>query len=90
MSKKEKVLYPVSFPVPDGYADFNEDWCIGKNGDMIDKRTGYHIPGDELDRNDWLLHLSEKRWFDVITFLPTYHYACMCKGLGTMTLRFEY
>ena len=75
MSAKDKHFYPISIPLPDGYTDYNEDWYVGASGSLLDKRTGYHIPSDEIDREHWFMHLSEKRWFDPVTFVIAYREA---------------
>jgi hypothetical protein len=90
MSKTEKVLYPVRIPRPNFYYDFNEDWYVGLDGDLLDRRTGYHIPCDELRKDHWFAHLKDKLWFDADTFLPAYFRACELAGLKVVKLRIDY
>ena len=90
MSKAEKHLYPATNWHPNGFKDFNEDWLIREDGFMLDKRTGYQIHPLELDMNNWLLHLLDKRWFDAETFLPAYLFACYKAGLKVIHIRIDY
>lgn len=90
MSKAEKHLYPVTQDRLVGYYDYNEDWYVRTDGQMLDKRTGYVIPPDELDREHWLIHLLDKRWFDATTFLPAYIEACRKAGLEVIHIRIDF
>jgi hypothetical protein len=75
---------------PKGYEEYNSDWFISPDGDMMNARSCYQIGCDELDHDDWFLHLSEKRWFDANTFIPTYFEACRRKGIQTVLMRISY
>lgn len=57
------------------WARFNTDWFVSVNGGLL-HMSGYYITPDRLSEEDWLLHLSEKTWFDANTFIPVFFYAC--------------
>lgn len=90
MGNKEKYLYPTRIPRPKDFKDFNEDWYVGLNGDLLGKRTGYHIPHYDLERDHWFVHLKDKMWFDADTFLPAYFKACEMAGIKVVKLRIDY
>lgn len=76
--------------LPKGFDEYNSDWFISTDGDMMNARSCYQIGSDVLDHDDWLLHLSEKRWFDANTFIPAYFEACRRKGIRTVQMRISY
>lgn len=75
---------------PAGYEVYNVDWFLSPLGDMMNAISSYQIGSDVLDRNDWVLHLSEKRWFDANTFIPAYFEACRRKGIKTVQMCISY
>lgn len=72
---REKYYYSRC-EIPDGYEVYNSDWLLTPKGDMKSRLSGYEIGCDVLCRDDWMLHLMEKRWFDANTFIPAYFDAC--------------
>lgn len=76
--------------VPDGYEAYNRDWCISKNGDLVNVWNGYEVGCDILGKEDLLLHLMDKRWFNVGYFIPAYFEACRRSGLNTIQVRVSY
>lgn len=75
---------------PKGYEEYNSDWFISPDGDMMNARSCYVIGSDVLDHDDWILLLTVKRWFDANTFLPAYFEACRRKGLKVVQMRIDY
>lgn len=70
-----------------GYEEYNEDWFLSPDGDMMNCRSGYEIERDVLDHDDWILQLMDKRWFDANTFIPAYYEACRRKGIHVVQMR---
>ncbi len=75
---------------PEGYEEYNEDWCLTPDGDMYNVLSDYEIGSNMLYKDDWILHLSEKRWFDANTFIPAYFEACRRKGISLVMIRTHY
>lgn len=75
---------------PNGYDSYNDDWHISPNGDLMSSKSGYEIGSDVLEHDDWILNLSEKRWFDANTFIPAYYEACRRKGVKIVQMRIDY
>lgn len=73
----------------DGYEKFNEDWYISKNGDM-NHISDYPIDSNQLEDDDWILHLMEKSWFDANTFIPAYYRACRLAGVQSVEMTMFY
>ena len=85
--KHSKYSYK-QHPNPNGlYCDYNCDWSVDIYGNLYGKRGDYLISASELSREDWFLHLSEKRWFDESTFLPAYLWACRVAGMKIVRMR---
>lgn len=75
---------------PKGYEEFNEDWYLSTRGDMINSWNGYPIYHNQLTRNDWVLHLMAKMWFDANTFIPAYFEACRRIGVKSVDMLLFY
>ena len=84
-----KYLFSRNFSA-DGYEKYNFEWYLSPQGDMMNTRSGYTIEHDILKKDDWVLHLSEKRWFDANTFIPAYFEACRRAGLREVVMRVIY
>jgi len=65
----------------------NADWTIGADGTMRHKKNGYLIEGFRLSEN-WLDHMSEKRWVDMNTFVPAYITACTRAGVTAVCVTY--
>lgn len=57
-----------------------DEWVITVSNDLKHTGTNYLIPADRLTEEDWILHLMEKRWFDLNTFIPAYFEALRRAG----------
>ena len=66
------------------------DWKISEDGDLEHVKQRYLIPADRLDDNDWILHMSEKNWCNLNTFIPAYFEACRRAGLNLVMIRTNY
>ena len=67
-----------------------KDWIVSKSGDLEHIERGYFIRADRLTEEDWLLHLTEKAWFDANTFLPAFFEACKRAGKQRVTIKTYY
>ena len=76
--------------VPAGYEAYNHDWCISPDGDLVNIWNGYEVGCDILGKEDLLLHLMDKHWFNVYYFIPAYFEACRRSGLNTIQVRVSY
>ena len=74
----------------DDYEPYNSEWLLSPKGDMKHCYVGYEIAYDILEKGDWLLHLSAKRWFDANTFIPAYFEACRRAGLRNIKMIVDY
>lgn len=72
-----------------GYNKFNDDWYLSDRGDM-NHVSDYPIDADQLEDDDWILHLMEKSWFDANTFLPAYYHACRLAGVQSVEMTIYY
>ena len=90
ISTKDKHLFTRFSMFPKGYRAYNDDWLLTDNGDMMNSLSNYEIANYDLDREDLLLHLSYKRWFDANTFIPAWFEACSRKGMSVVQLRVRY
>lgn len=77
----QKFAYEFMLKAPEGYNEYNVDWFLSPQGDMMCRRGGYRIEHDILGNVTWPAHLSDKRWFDANTFLPAYTEACRRAGV---------
>lgn len=71
------------------WARFNSDWFVSVNGGLL-HMSGYYITPDRLVEEDWILHLSEKTWFDANTFIPVFFYACRIQHDGLVRIQTYY
>lgn len=83
--KSERLI-----PCPQGFDKFNDDWYLNTEGCIHSTRMPYMIGAEDLDFDDWFLHLMEKRWFDANTFLPAYMEACKRSGKQIVKVRMFY
>ena len=77
-------------PCPKGYEQYNEDWYLSPTGDMAYTGNLYPIYDYQLEQNDWMIHLMEKKWFDANTFIPAYFEACKRKGIQYLLIQTYY
>lgn len=68
---------------------FNRQWWITPKGDMCALGC-YDIAAHRLKEPSWLLHLSEKRWFDANLFIPAWFEACRRAGITEVTMWTSY
>lgn len=62
--------------------DVVPDWTIEEDGALVNKRMGYEISPDQLrDQDDWILHLMEKPWVNLNSFIPAYFLALRRLGI---------
>lgn len=73
----------------DEFVEF-EQWKVYKNGDMDCEKAGYTIHADQLRKEDWILHMMEKRWVDFNDFIPAYFYAMKIAGIEFKSERISY
>lgn len=62
------------------------DWTITEEGD-IEHANGYYVEAERLGEN-WLEHLSKKKWVDMNTFIPAYIEACRRAGVKTVKIAY--
>lgn len=87
---RNKFDFPRKWECPYNYEEYNEDWYISPDGDMMSSRSGYEIGGHILDHDMWFMHLADKRWFDANTFVPAYMEACRRQGIIIANIRTDY
>lgn len=63
------------------------DWIVDKHGNMLHKENGYYITSDRLAEN-WLEHMSGKRWVKMNTFVRAYIRACYIAGIKTVQITY--
>lgn len=61
-------------------------WTIAKDGTMKHGSPLYEIEGDRLSEDNWIQHMTEKRWVDAREFIRAYLIACQVRGLNTVTI----
>lgn len=66
------------------------DWEISPKGDLCHKKMGYNIYNNQLNQNDWILHMMEKGWCDLNTFIPAYFEACRRAGINSLKILSNY
>ena len=52
------------------------DWRITPYGDVEHTTKGYLIEQDRLGDEDWILHMSRKKWVNLNEFFPVFSLAC--------------
>lgn len=65
----------------------NPDWTVTATGTMKATRYDYVIDSSRLGEN-WLEHMSEKRWVDMNTFVPAYIIACARAGVKIVEISY--
>lgn len=63
------------------------DWIVDKHGNMLHKERDYYITADRLAEN-WLEHMSGKRWVKMDTFVRAYIRACYIAGIKTVHITY--
>lgn len=63
------------------------DWLVDKHGNMRHKREIYDIPAERLAEN-WLEHMSQKKWVKMETFVRAYIRACYLAGIKTVQITY--
>lgn len=86
----QKYAYDFKHDAPKGYEEFNLDWFISDKGDLLNRRGDYILEHCFLTMPDWILILSEKRWFDANTFIPAYYEACRRAGIKKITMKVDF
>lgn len=86
----QKFAFEYMHKAPEGFEEFNIDWFISPKGDLLSRRGDYNIEFCFLSMPDWILILSEKRWFDANTFLPAYYEACRRAGIKEITMKVDF
>lgn len=73
---------------------FNPDikslWYIKEDGGIYCPEHDYEIDKDELEEDDWILHLQTKGWFSFELFMPVYLEACRRAGIKKLNIRISY
>lgn len=64
-------------------------WKVYKDGTMVHDEF-YEIGPDQLTQDDWILHLMEKTWIDLNTFIPAYLKALCNAKIGRVTILTDY
>lgn len=65
-------------------------WYISEDGGMYCPEHDYEIEKDELEEDDWILHLQKKDWFCFELFMPVYMEACKRAGIKKVNIRISY
>lgn len=60
-------------------------WKVREDGSIDNEGATYYIPACRLGEN-WIAHLSEKRWVDMNKFIPAYIEACIRAGVTTVRI----
>ena len=63
------------------------DWYIDEEGYLCHKKYYYEIAPDRLSEN-WIAHMSHKRWVDMNTFIPAYIDACRLAGVEQVKITY--
>ena len=66
------------------------DWTISSRGDLENKKWAYLIQAGQLREKDWILHMMEKKWCNLNTFIPAYFEACSRAGIKEMSILTNY
>ena len=71
--------------------EFSKDWEVERNGTMVSKvRPYYIIDNDRLTEKDWIVHMLDKGWVDMNTFIPAYFYALKIRGISELRITIDY
>lgn len=60
-------------------------WDVDVEGNITNRKWSYEISHERLREDDWILHLSEKKWFDYNAYLAfkcAYRVACGIAGVS--------
>ena len=76
----KKVL--ESYDVKSDIDSIFQDWVVTTDGDLINVKDRCPIYSYEVNRNDWLVHLKEKKWFDRPSFISAFKRACNILGIS--------
>lgn len=68
------------------YNQNTSDWTIEADGTMVHKKNNYIIEGDRLNEGNWIAHMTEKRWCNLLDFLAAFFEACVRAGLKKVTI----
>lgn len=63
------------------------DWKVGPDGSMTHEDPYYFIEGCRLDEN-WLEHMSQKKWVNMNTFVRAYIRACYTARVNTVQITY--
>jgi hypothetical protein len=66
------------------------NWVVLKTGDMTYDNNRYDISSDQLNEEDWILHLLKKEWIDWNEFIPAYFYALSKAGIKSQIITISY
>ena len=69
---------------------WQKDWTFSKTGDLTSTKTGYCVTCDRLTEPDWILHMSEKTWVDMNTFVPAFFRALEVSGHRSVRITTSY
>lgn len=90
-AKKQDVYIPITISLQNTKEPtWEEEWDISPEFDITHRQSGYLIQGDRLVEKDWILHMSEKRWVDLNTFIPAYFEALRRLGCKEVTVLSSY
>jgi hypothetical protein len=77
-------------PDPEQAADPISDWMVDKDGNLVNKEKAYEIPRDRLTEDDWIIHMMEKGWVNMNSFMPAYLEALKRAGHRSVRIKTEY
>ena len=67
-----------------------KDWTISPEGDLHHEKMNYDIFSNQLKEKNWILHMMEKGWVDLNSFIPAYFEACRRCGIKQLDIIANY
>lgn len=65
-------------------------WEVSTNGNLKHSDPDYLIESARIKEKDWLLHMMEKSWIDLNTFVPAFLQASKNIGLNYISQKIHY
>lgn len=67
-----------------------KDWTISTEGELHHGKMNYTIEASRLNEKNWILHMMEKSWVNLNTFMPAYFEACRRAGIQELPILIHY
>lgn len=79
------------FPKTDADVDIRNDWTVGADGSLRNEARGYEISAQQLlNEKNWIIHMAEKPWVNMNSFIPAYLKALARLGRKTFEIQTSY